>query len=129
MIQGSAPVALALGYTALLLGLSSSRAMHPLFGWIASVGRMAFSNYIMQSVALSLLFYGFGLGLMGRVGVAAGLGITTLIYAAQVWASAWWLGRFRFGPLEWLWRTLMYGERQPWRGRATARTPAAAALP
>jgi uncharacterized protein len=128
LVDGVAPIALAFGYAALLLGLSQSSAMQPVLAWFAPVGRMAFTNYIIQSVILTLLFYGFGLGLMGRIGVAGGLGIAALIYAAQSWCSGRWLERHRFGPLEWLWRTLMYGELQQWRRRGVA-PPAPAPVP
>jgi uncharacterized protein len=131
LIQSAAPIVLALGYAAFLLGLSSTPALRPLFAFMAPVGQMAFSNYIGQSIVLSLLFYGFGFGLMGHVSVAGGLSIAVVIYSVQAWMSAWWLKRYRFGPLEWLWRTLMYGERQPWR-RSTIGAPlpaAAAPLP
>jgi uncharacterized protein len=126
LVDGFAPIVLAFGYAALLLGLSQSSAVQPVFAWFAPVGRMAFTNYIVQSIVLTLLFYGFGFGLMGRAGVAGGLGIAALIYAAQSWGSAWWLDRHRFGPLEWLWRTLMYGEPQQWQGKAAVARPATA---
>jgi uncharacterized protein len=73
---------------------------------------MAFTNYIVQSIILSFIFYGFGLALFGRLTIAQSLAIAVLIYVAQAAFSAWWLRRFRFGPIEWLWRSLMYGERQ-----------------
>lgn len=82
---------------------------------LASVGRMAISNYLLQTIICTTLFYGYGLGLYGRVGPAAGVLLTVAIYAAQVPLSVWWLRRFRFGPVEWLWRTLSYGRRQPMR--------------
>jgi uncharacterized protein len=81
-------------------------AMSPL----ASVGRMALSNYLMQSVIATTLFYGYAFGFYYRIGPAIGLLIALAIYAAQVAYSAWWMGRFRFGPVEWLWRTLTYGK-------------------
>jgi uncharacterized protein len=130
LIDDLAPIALALGYAALLLGVSVSDRVWPAIAWMAPVGRMAFSNYITQSIVLGFLFYGYGFGLMGRVGAAAGVGIAVAIYATQVVISRWWLERYRFGPLEWLWRTVMYGERQPWRRRAAAPAIApAGALP
>ena len=59
--------------------------------------------------------YGYGLGLFGQLGVTSALGIGMAVYAAQVLFSAWWLRRYRYGPVEWLWRTLMYGAAQPMR--------------
>jgi uncharacterized protein len=76
---------------------------------------MALSNYLLQSLICTFIFYGYGLGLFGQVGAAAGLLLTVVIYALQVPLSVWWLRRFRFGPAEWLWRTMTYGRRQPFR--------------
>jgi uncharacterized protein len=109
-----APIIVALGYAALILVASGSARLRKVLQFAVPVGRMAFTNYITQSVVLGLLFYGYGFALLGRVGAAGGLAIAVGIYAAQALVSAWWLRRFRFGPLEWLWRTLMYGKRQPW---------------
>ena len=74
---------------------------------------MAFTNYVAQSVIFGWIFYGYGLGLFGRLGITQALAIGITVYAGQVLFSAWWLRRYRFGPIEWLWRTLMYGVRQP----------------
>ena len=63
----------------------------------------------------SLVFYGWGLALVGRFGLAFVFPFTAAIFAAQVAFSGWWLARFRFGPLEWLWRSLTYGRAQPMR--------------
>lgn len=104
-----APVVLAMGYAAvLLLALQHARVRRAL-AIFAPVGRMAFSNYIAQSIVFTLLFFGYGLGLMGRVGPAAALALGVAVYAVQVAWSAAWLRRHRFGPLEWLWRALTYG--------------------
>ncbi len=84
---------------------------------VAAAGRMALTNYISQSIICTLIFYSYGFGLFGSVGRAAGLGIVLIIYLAQLAFSFWWLQRFQFGPLEWVWRTLTYGERQPLRYR------------
>jgi uncharacterized protein len=81
-------------------------AMSPL----ASVGRMPLTNYLMQSVIATTLFYGYAFGLYYRIGPAVGVVIAFAIYAVQVAYSAWWMARFRFGPMEWLWRTLTYGK-------------------
>jgi uncharacterized protein len=76
---------------------------------------MALSNYLAQSAIFSLLFYGFGLGLFGRLGSAITAPLGLAVFAAQLVASEWWLRQFRFGPAEWLWRSLTYGRRQPMR--------------
>jgi uncharacterized protein len=102
-------VVLAAGYAAAVLVLV--RALN-LF---APVGRMAFTNYLMQSLVFGFIFFGYGLGQFGRLGAAQALAIGVAIYIAQMLLSAWWLRRFRFGPVEWLWRTLMYGKAQPLR--------------
>lgn len=112
-----APLLVASGYAALLLAGSGSASVRRVLQFAVPVGRMAFTNYIVQSIVLGLLFYGYGFGLTGRIGAAGGLAIAVAVYAAQAILSTFWLRRFRYGPLEWLWRSLMYGERQPWRRR------------
>lgn len=79
--------------------------------WLAAVGRMAFTNYLAQSVLCTLLFYGHGAGLWGRLGYVELMGVVLVIWAIQITFSVLWLSRFRFGPLEWLWRRLTYGRK------------------
>ena len=76
----------------------------------AAVGRMALTDYLMQSVLCTLFFYHYTTGLYGRIGPAIGLVPTVILYAAQVVFSNWWLKRYRFGPMEWLWRGMTYGK-------------------
>src|SRR5690606_41996204 len=76
---------------------------------LAPVGRMAFTNYIAQSVVCTLVFYGYGLGLYGRVGPLAATAGAVALYALQAAASRAWLRRFPAGPLERLWRRVTYG--------------------
>jgi uncharacterized protein len=80
---------------------------------LEAAGRMALSNYIAQSIIATLIFYSYGLGLFGQVGAFAGLVLTFAIWLIQLPISVLWLGKFRFGPLEWLWRSLTYGRMQP----------------
>jgi uncharacterized protein len=94
-----------------LLSLKESGAK--LLAPISKVGRMALSNYVMQSILCSLIFNGYGLGLYEKIGPAGLWGVTFAIYLCQIPLSSWWLSRFQFGPLEWLWRSLTYGQRQP----------------
>jgi uncharacterized protein len=75
----------------------------------AAVGRMALTDYLMQSVLCTLFFYHYTTGLYGRIGPAIGLAPTIILYGAQVVFSNWWLKRYRFGPMEWLWRGMTYG--------------------
>jgi uncharacterized protein len=108
-------VLLALGYGAVIIWASEKARARSLLAWAAPLGRMAFTNYVVQSVVFGWLFYGYGLGLFAKVGVATALAIGTSVYAAQAVISARWLCRYRFGPLEWLWRSAMYGTWQPLR--------------
>jgi uncharacterized protein len=75
----------------------------------AAVGQMALTDYLMQSVLCTLFFYHYTIGLYGRIGPAIGLVPTVFLYGAQVGFSNWWLKRYRFGPVEWLWRGMTYG--------------------
>ncbi|MHC4040196.1 DUF418 domain-containing protein [Bradyrhizobium sp. 23AC] len=106
-------ILLALGYGAIIIAIASSARGKALLGWAAPLGRMAFTNYLAQSVIFGWIFYGYGLGLFGHLGAAEALAIGLVVYVAQVIFSGWWLGRHRYGPVEWLWRTLMYGTPQP----------------
>ena len=79
------------------------------------LGRMALTNYLFHALVYSLVYNGYGLGLYERVGTLGGLALAALIFPLQVILSAFWMRRFRFGPVEWLWRTLTYGKLQPMR--------------
>ncbi|MGP4106635.1 DUF418 domain-containing protein [Virgibacillus sp. L01] len=79
------------------------------------VGRMSLTNYITQSIICFILFYGIGFGLYGSVRPIVAMGIVAVVFSLQIICSRWWLARYRFGPLEWLWRSLTYKEKQPLR--------------
>lgn len=78
--------------------------------WLAAPGRMALTNYLMQSVIAIGIFYGIGLGLGASTGLAYVFMIALSVYAFQVWFSFQWLKHFRYGPMEWVWRCLTYGK-------------------
>jgi len=80
---------------------------------LAAGGRMALTNYLAESIVFGIVFYGYGFGMLGRAGVVPVFVWGTAFYIAQLVFSRWWLGRFRFGPFEWVWRSLTYGRRQP----------------
>lgn len=115
--------ALSCFYACSLVLLYQNASIRRLLSPISAVGQMALTNYLAQSLICSTLFYGstffFGLGLgyYARIGPAAGLGLTVLIWLLEVVWSVLWLRvfEFRFGPMEWLWRTLSYGRLQPLR--------------
>ena len=107
--------ALSFFYVSTLVLLFQKEAWKRRLAPLAAVGRMALSNYLLQSVVCTTIFYSYGLGLYGKVGPAAGLALTVLIFLLQVPLSIWWLRHFRFGPAERLWRTLTYGRLQPIR--------------
>jgi uncharacterized protein len=83
----------------------------------APVGRMALTNYLCQSMVSVVVFYGWGLGLSARfpIGPTFYIPYWIVLFTAQVYFSRWWLSRFRFGPFEWLWRSITYMKRQPMR--------------
>ena len=110
-----ASVAFALAFAAFVFALMSIPLGARSLAWAAPLGRMAFTNYLAQSVIFALIFFGYGLGMFNRLGIAATLAIGVAVYALQVVVSAWWLRHHRFGPMEWLWRSAMYGTPQPWR--------------
>jgi uncharacterized protein len=83
--------------------------------WLAPAGRMALTNYLLQSVVGTLLFYQYGLGLWGQVSRAWQFALVIAVFALQLVFSRWWLRRFRFGPVEWLWRWATYGHRPAMR--------------
>ncbi|MEY9590673.1 uncharacterized protein ABIA06_002964 [Bradyrhizobium yuanmingense] len=116
-VEQLAAVVLALGYAAAVIAAVNLSGGWRMLSWAAPLGRMALTNYLAQSVICGWIFYGYGLGQFGRLGVAATLAIGIFVYLAQVVFSAWWLGRYRFGPVEWLWRSCMYGVPQPMRAK------------
>ena len=78
---------------------------------LAAVGRMALTNYLVQSVMFTLTFYGYGGGLYGQVNPLWGVILAFVIFPLQMVLSHWWLTRFRYGPAEWAWRCLTYERR------------------
>ncbi|WP_333591592.1 DUF418 domain-containing protein [Brevundimonas sp.] len=84
---------------------------------LAAVGRMALTNYLMQSLVYLFVLYGFGLGWLKYDGATFALSLALAVFALQIGFSLWWLARFRFGPAEWVWRTLTYGRAPPLRPR------------
>ena len=109
---------MACGYAALIILLSAKR------GWlaerVAAVGRAAFTNYLGTSIAASLIFGGWGLGLYGQLSRGEAWLLVPIFWLAMLAWSKPWLDRFAYGPFEWLWRSLSRGRPQPMRRHAVA---------
>jgi uncharacterized protein len=106
--------ALSLGYMCVVILLCHDPAWRARLRRFGAVGRTALTNYLLQSVLGTLIFYGYGLGFFG-IGPLGLLPLTVVIFTAQLFASAWWLERYRYGPVEWLWRRLTYRGALPMR--------------
>lgn len=103
--------ALALFFIALTATLWQKAAWRRLLAFLAPVGRMALTNYLLQTVLCVLIFYGFGFGLFGRFGALISTLIAFGIFLFQILISWLWLKRFQYGPMEWIWRQLTYRQR------------------
>lgn len=110
---------LALGYGAAIVALCQNDRFRKAMRGVAAVGRTALTNYLLQSLMYIFVLFGFGLGLLNVLGATLCFVLAVSFFALQVWASGWWMERFRFGPAEWAWRSLTYGKRQPFRRVAT----------
>ena len=103
-----------LGYVGLVVTMLHSRTALSRIRVLAPAGRMALTNYLMQSLICVIYFYGFGLGHWGMPRAQQVLFVAA-VYAAQIAFSHWWLARFRYGPMEWLWRGFTYRQVPPMR--------------
>ena len=124
-------LAMVIGHLGLVLSLIKAGVARPLQRALAAVGQMALSNYLTQTLICTVLFYsfGFGLGLFGKLERHELYFVVFAIWAAQLVWSPLWLSQFRFGPFEWLWRSLTYWQRQPMRLVPKAAAPDAIAIP
>ena len=108
-------VLVALGHIGVVMIVCKSGLLRELKKRLAAVGRMALTNYLMHTVICTAIFFGYGLGLFGKIGRFGLMGFVLGIWILQLMVSPIWLRYFRFGPMEWLWRTLTYGFKQPIR--------------
>ncbi len=110
-----APVVFAIGYGSLVVWIAQIEGTRRVLTPFAAVGRMAFTNYILHSLIFGFIFFGYGFGLFGQMGAALALLLVAVVYFFQALFSTFWLSQFRFGPLEWLWRSITYDRVQPMR--------------
>ncbi|GAB3927397.1 DUF418 domain-containing protein [Larkinella terrae] len=108
-------VTMALGHVGLIMIIYKSGWLRWLTGALAAVGQMAFSNYVMQTLICTFIFFGYGLGNFGRLTYYQLFYVVAGVWAFQLVFSSLWLRFFYFGPLEWAWRSLTYWKRQPFR--------------
>ncbi|HRO47416.1 DUF418 domain-containing protein [Agriterribacter sp.] len=108
-------ILLVLAHTSLILLIFQSGILQSQFRRLAAVGQMALTNYVMQTVICTLFFFGYGLNYFGRLEYYQVFYIVCFIWLLQFFLSPLWLRYFRFGPLEWLWRSLTYHQVQPMR--------------
>jgi len=116
----------AFGYIAVIILLVKSGALRPVTERLGYVGRMAFSNYILTSLICTTLFGGYGFNLFDKLQRYQLYYVVAAVWLLILVISPIWLRHFRFGPLEWLWRSLTYWKKQPFRIAAEAPAPTAA---
>lgn len=121
-------VLVALGWASLVMLVCQSARLGRFTRPLAAVGQMALTNYLLQSVVCTTIFYGHGLGLFASLTRAQQMGIVVAVWALQLVLSPIWLRYFRFGPVEWLWRASTYGRLPPIR-RAPSACGASAGQP
>ncbi len=109
------------GYIGLVMTVCQRGWLSGLTARLAAVGRMALTNYLAHTIICTFIFYGHGLGLFGQVSRLGQLGIVLAIWIVQLWVSPIWLRHYRFGPFEWLWRSLTYWQRQTLRRQTSGR--------
>jgi uncharacterized protein len=113
--------AFSLFYASAIVLLVQRETWKRLLAPLGAVGRMPLTYYLLHTVIHAAIFFGsVGLGLYAKISPAATVGVTLLMYGSFILLSVWWMKRFRFGPAEWLWRTLTYGKLQPMRAKQTA---------
>lgn len=115
IIYEPARIAVCLAHIAVLMMIVKAGVLRSLTSRLAAVGQMALSNYVLQSIICSTLFYGYGVGLFGTLERYQASYVVLGCWFVHLLWSPWWLKRYRFGPLEWCWRSLTYWQRQPMR--------------
>lgn len=108
-------ILITIGHASLLMLVYRSRLVPWLMRALANVGQMAFTNYLMQSIICTFFFYGYGLGYYDKLRFHQLYFVVGAVWIFQLIFSSIWLRYFRFGPFEWVWRSLTYWKRQPMR--------------
>jgi uncharacterized protein len=109
---------LGLGYVAAITLFIERDSWQKWLMLFAAVGRMALTNYLFTGLVAAFISFSWGLGLYGKMSAWMGLLLVLIIFPIQVFGSRWWMRRYKFGPVEWLWRSFTYGKLQPIRQKA-----------
>lgn len=118
--DGLTPITMALFYATSITLLVHAKKAPRLFQHMANMGKMSVTNYLMQSIIATTIFYAYGFGLFGELGISVGIVLTLVIYAAQLFASTYWLQKFQMGPFEYIWRLGTYWRKPAFRKKNKA---------
>ncbi|MDD1368082.1 DUF418 domain-containing protein, partial [Bacillus sp. MHSD17] len=112
MLQdGLTPVTMTFFYGSTIILLFHYKKATRLLTYMANMGKMSVSNYLAQSIIATTIFYAYGFGLFGKIGYFFGILLTIVIYTIQLFASTYWLRKYRMGPIEYVWRLGTYLEK------------------
>ncbi|HHQ8910613.1 TPA: DUF418 domain-containing protein [Bacillus cereus] len=112
MLQdGLTPVTMTFFYGSTIILLFHYKKATRLLTYMANMGKMSVSNYLAQSIIATTIFYAYGFGLFGKIGYFFGILLTIVIYTIQLFASTYWLRKYRMGPIEYIWRLGTYLEK------------------
>jgi uncharacterized protein len=120
VLRAPQALVLASGYACMVVLAFHHPLLHRILRGFAPLGQMALTNYLAQGLLYGFVLFGVGpgLALAGKIGSAQVLVICLIFFVLQLLFSQWWMARYRFGPMEWLWRWLTYGGRRPEMRRA-----------
>lgn len=102
---------IALFYMMVIVLSAQTKVGQKLLKPFANVGRLSMSNYLLQSIAMTFIFYSYGLGLYGSISYTAGFVLVFAFFIIQILVSKWWITRFQYGPVEYIWRWATYGQK------------------
>jgi uncharacterized protein len=102
---------IALFYMMVIVLSAQTKVGQKLLKPFANVGRLSMSNYLLQSIAMTFFFYSYGLGLYGSISYTAGFVLVFAFFIIQILVSKWWVTRFQYGPVEYIWRWATYGQK------------------
>jgi uncharacterized protein len=112
------------GYASLVMFFIKKELLTGLLNLFSDIGKMALSNYLLQSIICSLFFYGYGMGYYGRIGQFGLYFLVVEIFIVQVVFTAFWLRYYQMGPAEWLLKSLVHKKKVPFRRKEQSGEPA-----